>query len=312
MANNIGMFPKVSSSMIEKIGVFNDINVFYKKNDDENYVCVESKRDILKEKQILLCPEKNDLNNEIHDLKFKGHLQLEDLSILNKFQLLDLNTTIGVGLYVNTGARFSFTKKIGEFSYVEKLKSLKLEFEFSITAGMYSNKIILKQFFYLVNEGDSESKYASLSGTRLGDIDELIYSVDGNGSIFPIKVINDINMPLWSIDFQPEDLYDEFNSDIICLKINTASKDFDKIGSSSISSDNSCMWKEMLSSFFTTIFLSLSDDEIRCIFENEYDNNTIGLFLKNLFSIFNLNINDFMYKINILLKVHKRINDLID
>lgn len=106
------------------------------------------------------------------------------------------------------------------------------------------------------------------------------------------------------MNFDHEALMEEFSSSNVCININRKHKDFKLLGVEKISSNNEVIWKEILSSFYTQIFeILIINNELKEVIREQYDEGTVGLFLKYLIDLFDINENNNPITINQKIKV---------
>lgn len=71
---------------------------------------------------------------------------------------------------------------------------------------------------------------AKLSGTILGKLVEWVVILDGSGSTFPIVIVNELDKPLWYVDFNySEPLVEPFDKEYIAIYLNKAHAAFPSI-----------------------------------------------------------------------------------
>lgn len=99
-------------------------------------------------------------------------------------------------------------------------------FGIEIPRNFYRDKISFRTVFYLYEPGHpsiEEVNMADLPGTVLGIIDEIVVYIDGTGSLFPVKKESDPSKPLWRVECDWSDPYNDFfNEENVCVIFNQA------------------------------------------------------------------------------------------
>lgn len=221
-----------------------------------------------------------------NDFVCSGSLILTSLNCLyNENQIADTNTTLGVAVTVTSKtSKLNNTYPIGEFNYGND--NISLPFNFKIEKQRLSEKIEL-DFFLYVKEVEKESLFASVVGSNLGSILLLNFDIEGSGSIFPITIIDDSTKPLWTMSLNYDDYTQDFSTQTVCIKLNKGHRDFQYLGSEDITPTNYYLWKEILGSFFLTILLN-SKEDFESLYNNIYEDGTVGCFISYLITVFNI------------------------
>lgn len=194
---------------------------------------------------------------------------------------------------------------IKTFDYTEE----KLNFitALKIDKGEIANKINISFKLVMIANNDSKN-YAKIVGAELGELQNEIIEVEGNGSIFPMVLIKDESGPLWEAvyNFDPDELNEELNLNKVCLRINVLHKNYKKEDYTLDGENMTPIFKEILSQFF--VFLFYRANSIEEIRSEKYDNGTIGAFIQNLLYSFDV---DMLDEINDLSKkIRKKIDSL--
>ena len=228
-------------------------------------------------------------NPSKNNLKIRGNINLFNLNTLfNEYKVADVCTTLGVGInFICKTSKMNITKPIGEFDYGDDI--LSLNFDLDIDKQKLSQKVDIEVFVY-VKSVLNKTIFASVEGVELGQLCNITMDIEGSGSIFPIKIIEDSSKPLWSMNLNYDTLDDSFSIQTVCIKINKAHKDFKYLGCEDIDSNNYYLWKEILSNFFVNILLS-AKEEYDSLSNNLYEDGTVGCFIAYLIDSFKIEKN---------------------
>lgn len=135
------------------------------------------------------------------------------------------NASIGIAVLLSSlSSNHRYAIPVSSFS----ANSKKSEYYFSLDLPkqFFRDKISLRTILYLVDAGspsDAEKMLASLPGTVLGTLDEIDVYIDGTGSLFPVKKESDPTKPLWRVDCDWSDPFNDlFNEDNVCVIFNQA------------------------------------------------------------------------------------------
>lgn len=252
--------------------------------------------------------------SSLNNLQIIGKLAIDNYNILfDEYKLAREDTVLGIALtYISPNCTKTCTIPIGEISYFDKDEK-QLDFKLDFEPGEISSILSLKFSIYVkrVNTREINSIFAQNVGTILGEIYECNLVLEGQGSEFPIVTIENPEMPLWDMEVNFEALDDLFSIDTICLKINKSHKDFPKLGVDKISKNNNLIWKEILASFFTNLFLTSNEIEsLENLFEEQQDG-TVGGFLKIGLMQFNIETNEIKNPAVLSAKIRKELDSLL-
>lgn len=146
----------------------------------------------------------------------------------------------------------------------------------------------------------------------MGEVYNCNLLIEGQGSEFPIVIIESLESPLWDMEVDFESFDDIFSKDMICLKINKAHKQFSKLGVDKISLNNNLVWKEILASFFENIFLVAQQiEDIETIYDEQFQEGTIGGFLKFMLMTFNISQKDLRNPTILSMQIRKELDNLL-
>lgn len=100
------------------------------------------------------------------------------------------------------------------------------KFSFQMPKNFYRDKISLRLVLYVRSSGtpdEDEQILANLPGTVLGNIDEIAVYLDGTGSLFPVKKESDPTRPLWRVECDWADPFNDlFTEENVCVIFNQA------------------------------------------------------------------------------------------
>ena len=313
MSNRIESFPMINEDIINELDI--NIKTLEAKYNANNIInTLEIIKDEEDRNEYIL--DNNGIwTNNIYNLHIIGEFEIANYNILFKEnKIAEKDTILGVAVtYILPSSTKTYTKEIGEITYSqEDTKVMKFNLDFDI--GELSPKIYLKFSIYVkeVNLTNNISIFAKNIGTVLGEIYDCSLIIEGQGSEFPIVIIEKQEGTLWDMEVNFESLDEIFSVDTICLKINRAHKDFTKLGIDKISTNNNLIWKEMLVSFFTNLFIVANEIEnLDNIFNEEIMEGTVGSFLKIQLTQFNIEINELKNPITLATKIRKELDNLL-
>lgn len=129
--------------------------------------------------------------------------------------------------------------------------------------GTLRGSLKLQTILYLKDAGmpkESEKYFAQQTGTILGILEQEEFFIDGNGSVFPIAVIDAPGKALWNVYYNDtaDPMQDKFESENVEIRLNKAHPNYDmlKIDSSMIESP---LFIEVLSSALMVIVESVKE-----------------------------------------------------
>ena len=139
-----------------------------------------------------------------------------------------------LGIAVEWSSRDSSRRGIvpvGEISASSSPRLVRQKLEFP--AGIFRGEVRLNTVLYLKKAGkpaDGENHLANRPGMILGVLDQTRLIMDGNGSVFPVVMIEKNNDQLWWVECNWADaLSDPFTEDNFCLFINRKNTLFEKL-----------------------------------------------------------------------------------
>ena len=283
MAKLLETYPIVDNEIIEKINPDIKLKVYTSSSRLEE---VQIAKDLEKE-NLYYIDDNGGWTPANNDFVCAGYIFLSQLDCLyNENKIAADTTTLGIAVNVTSKtSKLNCTYPIGEFNFGDN--NISVPFNFKIEKHRLSQKIEL-DFFIYVKEVDKKTLYSSIVGSNLGSIQLITFDIEGSGSIFPITIIEDTTKPLWTMSLNYDDYVEDFSIQTVCIKLNKAHKDFQYLGSEDITQTNYYLWKEILGSFFSTILLN-SKDDFENLYNNTYEDGSIGCFIAYLITVFNIN-----------------------
>ena len=106
--------------------------------------------------------------------------------------------------------------------------------DYTFERGKLKGSLKLQTVLYLKDPKTpraSEAHFAQQPGTILGVLDQTEIYIDGNGSIFPIVVIDAPGKPLWHVYYNEtaDALQDKFESENVEIRLNKAHPNYDAL-----------------------------------------------------------------------------------
>lgn len=310
MSNRIESFPMLNENIVSELNIeLITIEGEYSFNN------IINKLDFIQEENNDYVLDNNGMwKSDINNLHIFGKLEISNYNILfDEYNLAQKDTILGVAVtYIAIGSSKTFTKSIAELTYQnndDKIIDFSLDFEEGELAAILS----LKFSIYVKNaQKNNNSVLAQTTGTMLGEIYNCNLVLEGQGSEFPIVIIESLESPLWDMEINFESFDDIFSKDTTCLKINKAHKQFTKLGVDKISSNNILIWKEILASFFENTFLVAQQiEDIDIIYNEQFQEGTIGGFLKFMLMTFNISQKDLKNPTKLSIQIRKELDQLL-
>jgi|GEM_PF-2659417 hypothetical protein len=309
MSNLLESFPTLNENLIEKSGYkVNNIKINYCKNDSNRNLELTP----INDKQYYLDDEfgawtalEDNLNINMEcTIMDKNVLFDEDYGISSKKSVLG----IAVNYYCKKTNK-NISKKIIEIKYDEDEPKLNFNINLEFNKGELADKIGIKILLYL-DKSYNYDMFANNSGTILGIYNELEIYLEGKGSLFPIKIANENNKPLWFAEFNYIDPHEElFEEENVCLYLNKANNDYKFLNAEGTAI--SPLMKEIISEFIA-LFIEdiLNKDNIENICSSEYEEEqAIGNVAKYWIKIFDIKTTTFN---DMLCSVKKAVDNLIN
>ncbi len=292
MNNVLESFVTLDDSLINHLCIKNSLSASY--INDNNNIQLNLEKISKENEEYYLSSNDDKFNPAKDNLSISGCINIENIKSLygkepNYYRIALDDTIIGISLNAySIVSKHNVSKPIGEIKVSdESLTSITYNIDFP--TGALADKLFLSVNLYIKEAKTKSNVFASIDGTVIGTIYNAVINLEGNGSIFPIKIISSKQEPLWYVELNYDDLNDVFCQNNICLNINSSHNDYNKIGCQDITSENKLMWKEILESFFLQILISLNDNEKQDLYkDNYYSEGSIGLFLQYIIESFSI------------------------
>ena len=146
------------------------------------------------------------------------------------------DAVLGLALHwSSTGSEQQGTVQTGEIKKV----SVETQAEgcLSFGKGFLKGSIIVELLVYLKKAGvprSDEKHLCNATGTVLGTLMHYELYIDGNGSTFPIVTESNPDKPLWTVDYNPDDMMtDPFDYEHVAIVLNSAHRDYHLISQDS-------------------------------------------------------------------------------
>ncbi len=128
-------------------------------------------------------------------------------------------------------SRIRGCQEVGEFRYrdVAGSRTSRFSLDIEFPAGQLAGQLEVSYKLYLKAPGEGNLPgFARSSGTILGDLGtSLILRIDGEGAMFPVSVVNKPGEPLWWIEVNIDDPFeDSFTEEFFSLLLNEAHPDY--------------------------------------------------------------------------------------
>ncbi|WP_019680663.1 hypothetical protein [Ruminococcus flavefaciens] len=276
MSEILNLYPTLTESGVNKAGIsIQQIKLSYRDDNDYFPINIEIENGNEKKYIAVLKDERVKWSAETHNLIIHkaGTIKHPD-TLFGSNGIAPHDSVIGVAaIWSSKKSDLHGTIQYGEFSLTSAPYSFDCNYTFerSILRGSLKYKLVL-YLKYNGNPYPEEMHLANQTGTILGVLEEFELYVDGNGSIFPIKEVNNEGKPLWWVDFDItadifEDLFDDEHV-VVCL--NRAHPCFPDL-SIEESYKNSPLFREVISSALYIIVMSVKE-----LADNEWDNVITG------------------------------------
>lgn len=284
MAKVLELYPLITDTAVQELNCTSNFKIYYSSNGVEKEIPITNVPDTECGYYIDDNGEWNPSNNNMY---FDGKISISNLNILyNTYKVAEDTTTLGIGMtFVSKTSKFNFSKSLCEFNLGDDY--LNIPFGFNIEKNRLGQNIEIEFFVYVKQVENTNSLFCSIEGSNLGVIHTITIDVEGSGSIFPIKIIDDPSKPLWTMSLNYDTLDDNFSMQTVCIKINKSHKDYKFLGSEDIDSSNYYLWKEILANFFVNILLNSSSD-YDTLADNLYQDGTVGCFISYIILSFGI------------------------
>lgn len=221
MANKINMYRQYDEEMEQQAGVAVDIAFFYRENDMPQPL----QETVDYEYKTLLNNERESWDYGQYGFGLAGSVTINDTAALFGIDKL-VQADAVLGLALQWMSKQSSQRGIIPIGVVTNTvpQPLTVSFEHYFEPDLLFGEVHVSVVLYLKQPSASTNGgQASLQGTILGVIEDKCVILDGEGSTFPIVVVNEPDKPLWYVDFNySEPLIEPFEKDYIAIYLNRA------------------------------------------------------------------------------------------
>ena len=259
MSNILTSYPILNDELRESLDYRIDISrVTYKKSGVENKLELK----INQENEFYIEDEALNWNPLEHNIKFDINIIFNNKNILfdEYIGLVDADAKIGIALtWFCKSTNQIKTIPIGELNEFD-LNYYENNFQLEFDAGELKDKINLK-FILFLKELGINSYIGQRKGCVFGELDEFVINLEGDGSVFPIEIIQDKKQLLWMAKFKYDEIREDlFNKEHVCLYLNKAHKDFLSLNLEA--EELSPMLKEILANFIYMFLIDLKENHV--------------------------------------------------
>jgi len=238
MSATIRMYPVLKNDAAQVVGFAAEVPELY--YPDENGRCKMELRDnegnglyynaVISDPQCAWEPEN-------HELYLRQVFSLQNAKKwFGPKGIVARNAVIGFALHwSSTGSEQQGTVQAGEIKRTSE--EIQSEGVLSFGKGFLKGSIVVELLVYLKKAGvpkENERHLCNSTGTVLGRLMHYELYVDGNGSTFPIVIENNPDKPLWTVNYNPDDMMtDPFDYEHVAIVLNSAHRDYPMINQES-------------------------------------------------------------------------------
>lgn len=171
---------------------------------------------------------------ETHNLRVQRNYRITSAYCLfGEDGIAPSNAIIGIALqWISSRSNERGIIPFGEITRLDAGTTYQVEYNFD--RGKLKGSLKLQTVLYLKDSKTpraSEMYFAQQAGTILGILDQAEIYIDGNGSIFPIVVIEAPGKPLWHVYYNEtaDATQDKFESENVELRLNKAHPNYDAL-----------------------------------------------------------------------------------
>ena len=203
MIDGFSSYPVLTNTMVHLSGYVSDLPVFsYIDGYEEFLLKAESADPFGPRMTARIIDPRCTWAPETHNLKICRKCRFSSAYCLfGDGGICALTATLGIALnWIATQCDERGIIPFGELTCSDS--SLEFELSASFDKGKLKGSLKLQTVLYLKDAGapeQSELYFAQQPGSLLGTLDSYEVYVDGNGSVFPISVTNELGKPLWSV-----------------------------------------------------------------------------------------------------------------
>ena len=229
MKINVPFFPMLTDELLKEIRLdYSEYSLFYTANSENNPltlkpITVASKHEI---PTYNLIDERGEWDAVHFDAIIEREIRVENtLPLFGSNGIAVHNAQLGIAVLISSlTSNHRYAVPVTRFSVNEE--RVHETFRFTLEKNIYRERISLKTVLYVYSAGTPASEemvLANLPGTLLGTIDEIAVYIDGTGSLFPVKKESDPTKPLWRVECDWADPYNDlFSEENVCVIFNQA------------------------------------------------------------------------------------------
>lgn len=235
MNESFSPYPLMGNSLFQKIGYVTDKAEFSYTEQFEDFPL---QLEITSEGAVNCCGKLSDPRcswyPETHNLKFRKTCRFTSAYCLfGEGGIAPSDAVIGLALrWISSKSDERGLIPFGEITRLDSSSEFSAEGQFD--KGKLKGSLKFQTILYLKESGtpkSSEMYFAQQPGTVLGVLDDAEFYIDGNGSIFPIVVVDAPGKPLWHVYYNEtaEAMQDRFDSENVEIRLNKAHPSYDSL-----------------------------------------------------------------------------------
>lgn len=264
MVDSFSPYPIMDDTMVSNLGYVADpVEFSYMDNYEEFPLKAENEEGFSQAIKVKITDPRCTWDPETHNLSAYRKCRLTSpYALFGEGGICASTATLGIALrWISTQSDERGIIPFGELT--KRDSSSEYEVTASFDKGKLKGSLKLQTILYLKDAGtptQSELYFAQQPGTVLGTLDSYEAYIDGNGSIFPISVVNEPGKPLWTVYYNEsaDPLQDRFSDENVEIRLNEAHANYAslKIESSMVESP---LFIEVLASALMVIVESAKD-----------------------------------------------------
>lgn len=167
-----------------------------------------------------------------HNLKVEQEFNLSSPDkLFGDEGVTNRENTLGLACHIySKTSNFQTTVHVGDI--INTTQEMTIPFQYEFEPNSIGGTIYFDFYIYLKEIRVEEDSTANSIGTNLMDepLEQYVIIVDGSGSEFPIEEINDPTQPLWRVEMNWTDIYEDlFNSNAVRIILNQAHELFGQL-----------------------------------------------------------------------------------
>ena len=245
MSNVIKLFPELTREMLDSLNYTPKKPIFSYINSENTSVELELYNYEMHTNGISaqLRDQNASWDPEKYETVFETSIEIKNLNTLfGPTGIAPNEAEIGIGiLWIDTKAEQRGIIPVGNFKKQQQQFNIIVTHTFP--KGLLKGNLLLQTCLFLQNPGKPQKRetfLASEPGTVLGLLDNIDIMIEGNGSVFPILLLDEPGGLLWNIHYN-EDIdpcSDSFSEENICINLNKAHPAYELISMEKPLKDN--------------------------------------------------------------------------